>query len=326
VSRRWLCLALAALLLGANAPAPASARNPWLAKRVLNIAHQGGEDEFPSNTIYAFKRAVRAGADMLELDIGVTKDGHVVVMHDTTVDRTTDGSGTIASKTLAEMRRLDGAFWFSRGAPHYDHGKRAKAYVFRGIATGKRTPPKGFRRSDFRVPTLREVMRTFPHRPINIEIKGRTKAETDNEYIKNAEALAKLLVNTKRSDLVVTSFHQMAVDRFHKLVPRISLAPGITGAAAFILAGASPGDGVQTLDLPMTFGTGGAHVQVASPENIKKAHDHGYAWHSWFGDDDIDGPAGWTKLLNWCADGIMTSTPTVLERFFKTHRAPAACG
>ena len=68
---------------------------------MLNIAHQGGEDEFPSNTLYAFKRSVKAGADMLELDVGVTKDGKVVVSHDTTLNRTTNGKGTIESRTLA---------------------------------------------------------------------------------------------------------------------------------------------------------------------------------------------------------------------------------
>ena len=67
-------LALTLLLLSA---APASAQNPWLQRRVLNIAHQGGEDEFPSNTMYAFQHSVKAGADMLELDVGVTKDNKV---------------------------------------------------------------------------------------------------------------------------------------------------------------------------------------------------------------------------------------------------------
>ncbi len=96
-----LSLLIASLLaLGAAAPA-AAADNPWLAARVLNIAHQGGEDEFPSNTLYAFKRSVKAGADMLELDVGVTKDGKVVVSHDTTLNRTTNGKGTIESRTLA---------------------------------------------------------------------------------------------------------------------------------------------------------------------------------------------------------------------------------
>ena len=61
--------------------ASASAANRWIQKRApLNIAHQGGEDEFPSNTMYAFRKALRAGADMLELDIGVTRDNKVIVI------------------------------------------------------------------------------------------------------------------------------------------------------------------------------------------------------------------------------------------------------
>ena len=89
------------LTLALVAPAAADAAdNPWLEQRVLNIAHQGGEDEFPSNTLYAFKRSVKAGADMLELDVGVTKDGKVVVSHDTTLDRTTSGRGTQARRRV----------------------------------------------------------------------------------------------------------------------------------------------------------------------------------------------------------------------------------
>jgi glycerophosphoryl diester phosphodiesterase len=313
----------AALLLGA---APASAQNQWLERRVLNIAHQGGEDEFPSNTLYAFKKAVRAGADMLELDIGVTRDGKVVVLHDTTLDGKTSGTGTVIAKTLKQIRRLDGAYWFSAGAGHYDHAKPAKAYRFRGIAAGTKKAPKGFTRADFRVTTLSEVMAAFPRTPINIEIKGRTPQETDAEYIANAEVLAALLKGTKRSDLIVTSFHQKAVDRFHELAPKISLAPGIDGAANFLLMGGSPGEGVETLDLPMTYKLGDNTLQVASPENIKKAHDNGYAWHSWFADEDVDDVAGWTQLIDWCADGIMTSQPVKLEKFLKAHPAPAACG
>ena len=104
---------------------PAQAANPWIEKSApLNIAHQGGEDEFPSNTMYAFRKALRAGADMLELDIGVTKDDRVVVMHDTTVDRTTNGHGTVASFTLEQLRELDAAYWFSGGcACRWDGGR-----------------------------------------------------------------------------------------------------------------------------------------------------------------------------------------------------------
>src|SRR5829696_8114617 len=84
---RTLLPALLALLAFA---APASAReNPWLAERVINFAHQGGEDELPSNTMYAFSESLAGGADWLEIDVNVTKDGRIVVMHDTTLDRTT---------------------------------------------------------------------------------------------------------------------------------------------------------------------------------------------------------------------------------------------
>ena len=188
--------------------APAQAANPWIQKRApLNIAHQGGEDEFPSNTMYAFRKALRAGADMLELDIGVTKDDKVIVMHDTTVDGKTNGSGTVASKTLRQLKRLDAAYWFAPGrADHYGHDHPRKAYRFRGIATGKRPAPKGFRARDFRVPTLARVLRAFPDVPINIEIKGRTPDEETAEYVRNAEVLAGLLEDTKRRDLIVVSF------------------------------------------------------------------------------------------------------------------------
>src|SRR5215208_808361 len=218
-----------ALALFATAAATAQAANKWIEpKTPLNIAHQGGEDEFPSNTLYAFRKAVKVGADMLELDIGVTKDGKVIVMHDTTVDGKTNGHGTVASKTLTQIKRLDAAYWFApRAAEHYSHELARRAYRFRGVATGRREPPRGFRASDFRVPTLAQVLKAFPRTPINIEIKGRTPDEATAEYVQNAEVLARLLKNTKRHNLIVVSFQQGAVDRFHALAPRIDLAPGI---------------------------------------------------------------------------------------------------
>ena len=99
---------------------------------------------------------------MLELDVGVTKDGQVVVMHDTTVDRTTNGHGTVASFTLKQLRKLDAAYWFSGGSNAYRHDRARSAYRLRGVATGKRKPPKGFTAADFRVPTLKEVLQRLP--------------------------------------------------------------------------------------------------------------------------------------------------------------------
>src|SRR6478672_6014841 len=321
-----ITLALLAALVALAAPAAASAAtNPWLKSTPLNIAHQGGEDEFPSNTMYAFRRALAVGADMLELDVGVTKDGQVVVMHDTTLDRTTNGHGTIASHTLAQVRRLDGAYWFSGGAHAYDHGRAKTAYRLRGVATGKRRPPAGFTRSDFRVPTLREVLKAFPHTPINVEIKGRTKQEAVSEYLTNADALARTLRTVHRKDLIVVSFKQQAVDRFHTLVPGLPLAPGVDGDANWLLAGGSPGPGVVAFQVPITFKLGTTLIQVSTPANVARAHREGYAWQTWFADQDVDGPASWRKLIDACVDGVMTSKPVAFQRVRRAHREPSSC-
>jgi glycerophosphoryl diester phosphodiesterase len=313
---------IVALLIPASA---AAADNPWLAKRVLNIAHQGGENEFPSNTLYAFKRSVKAGADMLELDVGVTKDGKVVVSHDTTLDRTTNGRGTIESHALRQIRKLDGAYWFSKGDDAYSHDRKRSAYKLRGIATGKRKPPKGYTRADFRVPTLQQVMQAFPRTPINIEIKGRTKAEEEAEYVQNAEVLAGLLKGTKRRDLIIASFQQPAIDRFHALAPAIGVAPGIGGAAAYLLQGGSPGDGVVAFQLPITYDVGDQTLSVTNAENVARAHRDGYAWHTWLSDDG-ESPATWRQLIDWCVDGVMTAKPVAFEKVLRGHPAPEACG
>jgi glycerophosphoryl diester phosphodiesterase len=307
---RWALGAVLAVL--AVAPS-AHAANPWIESTPLDIAHQGGEDEFPSNTMYAFARSLRAGADMLELDVGVTRDGQVVVMHDTTVQRTTNGRGTVASMTLRQLRRLDAAYWFSGGADAYDHGKPARAYRLRGIATGKRRPPKGFRAADFRVPTLREVLRRFPRTPINVEIKGRTKAEAVPEYVANAEALARTLKGTPRRDIIVVSFKQEAVDRFHQLVPALPVAPGIGGAANWLLSGMSPGDGVVAFQLPITYRLGDQTLQITTKENVARAHAEGYAWHTWLSNDSDD-PATWKRLIEMGVDGVMTARPRAFAR------------
>ena len=321
---RRLALAVLAFALLA---APAQAANPWIEKRApLNIAHQGGEDEFPSNTLYAFHKALRAGADMLELDVGMTKDGKVIVMHDTTVDGKTNGHGTVSSKTLRQMKRLDAAYWFAPGRPdHYSHDYPASAYRFRGVATGRKRPPRGFKAADFRVPTLAEVLRAFPHTPIHIEIKGRTPKEAVSEYVKNAGLLARLLRTKKRRDLVVVSFKQEAVERFHQLVPKMPLAPGVDGFGAWFLNTGSPGAGVVVFQVPITYELAGQPLEITTAANVARAHQDGYAWHNWFGDKDPDTPATWRKLIDMCVDGTMTSRPRAFEKVLRSHPRPASC-
>jgi glycerophosphoryl diester phosphodiesterase len=325
--RRVLLVSLTLALVAVPAVS-AQAANRWIQQKApLNIAHQGGEDEFPSNTMYAFRKALRVGADMLELDVGVTRDGKVIVMHDTTVDGKTNGHGTVASKTLRQIKRLDAAYWFApRASEHYSHDLARRAYRFRGIATGRREPPKGFRAADFRVPTLAEVLKAFPRTPINIEIKGRTPDEATEEYVQNAETLAALLKSTKRRNLIVVSFQQAAVDRFHELVPRIGVAPGIDGAANWLLGGGSPGPGVVAFQVPITFTTGGTVLKVTTAENVARAHREGYAWQNWFSNDDRDAAGTWRNLIDMCVDGTMTSHPRAYERVLSTHKRPASCG
>jgi len=75
--------------------------------RVLIIAHRGASAYEPENTLRSVKRALELGADMVEVDVHTSRDGHIVVIHDTTVDRTTDGKGCVKDMTLKELKRLD---------------------------------------------------------------------------------------------------------------------------------------------------------------------------------------------------------------------------
>jgi glycerophosphoryl diester phosphodiesterase len=80
--------------------------------RPLVIAHRGASGTRPENTLAAFRQAVTLGADMIELDVQLTRDGEVVVIHDDTLDRTTDGRGPVGGRTLDQLRQLDAGRWF----------------------------------------------------------------------------------------------------------------------------------------------------------------------------------------------------------------------
>ena len=118
--------------------------------RVLVMAHQGGDGLWPSNTLYAFERAVQAGVNVLELDVHASQDGALVVIHDDSVDRTTDGSGLVGDKTLAELKKLDAGYDWSPER------------------TGETFPYRG---QGITLPTLQEVFAAFPDTRVNVEIK-----------------------------------------------------------------------------------------------------------------------------------------------------------
>lgn len=86
---------------------------PHTRNRIAVIAHRGGAGIMPENTLAAFQRAIRLGCDYVEVDVRTTRDGKLVIMHDRTVDRTTNGSGAVNTLTLAEIRKLDAGAKFS---------------------------------------------------------------------------------------------------------------------------------------------------------------------------------------------------------------------
>src|SRR5271170_5274630 len=117
--------------------------NPWLDRRVLAYAHQGGAREAPSSTLYAIETALSAGADAIELDVHASADGVLVVCHDPTLDRTSNGSGRIADHSWAELERLDNAYWFVPGEdavgghPDGDYPLRGRAPCDRRLGVAR---------------------------------------------------------------------------------------------------------------------------------------------------------------------------------------------
>lgn len=124
----------------------------FLCGRPRNLAHRGGANLRPENTLGAFSNAVEIGADVLELDVRSTADGVVVVLHDSTVDRTTDGVGQVSRLTAAAIAQLDAGHRFTRDG-------------------GATFPERGL---GIRVPTLAQVLGGFPAARFSIEIKDHT--------------------------------------------------------------------------------------------------------------------------------------------------------
>lgn len=141
-----------------------------------------------------------------------------------------------------------------------------------------------------------------------MEIKGKGDADTDS-FLRNAEVLATFLNKIGRTDVIVVSFEQRAVDHFHKLAPQIPVAPGIAGAATFFSSGLSPGDGVVALQVPPKL----SGVQVMSKDFVDRAHRAGYAVHVWFsGTEESD--RVYESMLDMGADGLMPAKPEAAER------------
>ena len=164
--------------------------------RPLNFAHRGASHEAPANTLAAFLLAVDLGAEGIELDVHLSKDGELVVIHDFDVAATTDSQGPVRAKTLAELKELDAGSWFDP--------------VFAGQ----------------RIPTLQEVIDAVGHRLLlNIELK--VKSWSDGGL---AAKVVRLVEQNGLVDRVVlSSFNPLAVWRVRQRNPQI--ATGLLYAA-----------------------------------------------------------------------------------------------
>lgn len=250
----------------------------YLAGAPMLVAHRGGSRLAPENTLEAFRAAVMLwAADMLEMDVRLTRDGEVVVIHDETVDRTTDGSGTVFSFTLPQIQELDAGHRF------LDPGGRPS---FRGLGA--------------RVPRFEDVLLAFPHARINVEAKEPRVAAPLVEIVRRHGAEDRVLVAAE---------HERCRDAVRGY-------PGPWGASRtqvfwfwtlHRLPGAGPYvPGADILQVPQVW----KGMRIVTPSFVRAAHRRNLPVQVW----TVDEPADMRRLLSWGVDGIQTDRPDLLAR------------
>ncbi len=174
----------------------------------LNIAHRGASALAPENTMAAFEKAIEMGADAIELDLHLSRDGELVVIHDDTLDRTTDGRGPVHERSLDEIRRLDAGGWFGQ--------------EFVGQ----------------RIPTLSEVLDRFAGKvPLALEIKaGSTFFPGIEEKV-----VSVLRRHSAIEHSAVASFDHYALRHVKEIEPTVRTAALLVGRPVSISAIAGPG-------------------------------------------------------------------------------------
>lgn len=268
--------------------------NPWTERRVVAYAHQGGAWESPSSTLFAIDHTLAAGATAIELDVHASADGALVVCHDETVDRTTDGSGAIAELTLAELKSLDNAYWFIPGAD-VSPGRPPAEYPYRGRAPAD---------PDFQIATLREVLEAFPGVVLNLDIKRTAPVVAPYEA-----ALAALLDEFGRSDdVIVASFLDPATDAFSAIAPWVPTSAGTLATAEFWRAvheGTEPPPlRAVAFQVPERQGD----LVVVDEAFVAAAHAADMAVHVW----TVNDAESMGRLVDLGVDGIISDLPTTL--------------
>jgi glycerophosphoryl diester phosphodiesterase len=259
----------------------------------LNQAHRGGAGIAPENTLEAFEKALGVGAGGLELDIHATADGHLVVIHDAMVNRTTGGSGAVREMTLAEVEQLDAGYCFTK-----DDGR---TYPWRGRG--------------LRIPTLQEVYERFEGVPVNVEIKEPARPGVE-------EALFDAIQAAGAEDrTLVVSENFGAIRRFRKVADgRVATGSSTVEIIAF--------DALRRLRLssllrPPYRALQGPeklrdHFSVVTPAFVRAAHEIGVRVDVW----TINEEPSMRRLLGIGVDGIMTDRPDRLGKILGTLKGP----
>jgi len=241
------------------------------------VAHRGGSRLAPENTLVAFRQAVDDwGADMLEMDVHLTADGEVVVIHDADLDRTTSGSGPVASRTLAELREVDAGYHFVD-------------------LDGKTS----FRGRGATISSIGEVIEAFPDTWLNVELKAAAAAKPLLRAIHEHGAEHRVLV---------------AAEHERNRVAARGYA-GPWGASRrdcflFVLAHYVPGGSfftpsVDIFQVPEMW----RGRRILTPKLIEDAHLRNIPVHVW----TVDDPDDMRRLLSWGVDGIQTDRPDLLS-------------
>jgi glycerophosphoryl diester phosphodiesterase len=278
--------------------------NPWLYRRPLVYAHQGGALEAPSSTMHAFRRAAALGCEALEMDVHRSRDGVLVVAHDETINATTNGKGAIADLDWPELVALDNAYWFVAGEGEVI-GHPTTAYGLRGRAPSERA---------FGIARLDEVLDEFPNVFLNFDIKE--TSPTVHPY--ERELATMLRKHDRLTDVIVASFHDSALDEFREFAPEIHTSLGPRDSLTIGIA-IDEGrefqrhESMVALQLPTHYGK----TEILNEAFVRGAHERAFAVHAW----TIDSADEMTNLLRCGVDGIITDRPGVAIDVVRQFRA-----
>jgi len=246
----------------------------------LVIAHQGGDGLWPGDTMYAFEHAAELGVDVLEMDLHISKDDVLVVMHDEAVDRTTDGSGNLEEMALDEIKQLDAGFDWT-----LDNGA---TYPYRG--------------QGITVPTLEEVFQAFPDFRMTIEIK-----KTERSM---AEPFCSLIREYGMQDKVlVASFHDERMQEFRQVCPEVATSSARQETTIFVLMskaflGRLYSPKFYSLQVPEES----SGITVMTAQFVRAAHERNIRVEPW----TIDDPEQMRLYIEWGVDGIITDRPDLM--------------